>query len=427
MIKLTLKEELEKNQISSNYFNLLSKKSHYSGMPFKNHNLYIKHITRNLKEKYPTLSDSSCIAIGNCGLVGRGYQLSDIIILDQSIFSFINHKENDNPDFCYGSCVHHDSCSYRNIDSMYFLYNLDKHTNYQVNQDGNIQIINPNDTGLNSKEELEYTHFLADSLTTFLKEQGYELKVKPKDQQRSNQEIYSNGHLKLDWKNPCISYNLFVDCNYVTLAKSYAKKEDAKMNLAFFKGKNLEMTASLNQHFDQNQKCMIHFDLLKKKYFSLNEGWQEVKVKRSSPVKININQVESSEQTKFLSDSTMKKKDSFPYHSILIDQELKDDFIKIMPQITTIPIISVPNFQDHYQCIEYFYQKIIDKNKDHKRSLLISKNQGNIICCHELKIDTCFINIGSNDMIDYKTTYEVASMEQIPKMKIKSSTSITSK
>lgn len=404
--------ELKKEPISSNYFNLLGQLTNYSGKAFKIEGV-LEMTVEKLKEAYPNLSDKECSAICHPFLMtGDGYRICDFIIVGDTLFGFINDEYNNcsYSDYVRVCKIDGEKKFYRNIMSYDFIYN------FEEGQYKNGKVNDRNNTGLSTEDEVEYTHFLSHVFNLFLKNQGIKINVLPNDQQIQNGDtllfvIKDRNFIYQD-------YSIFVDCNFINLARSFAKKQEFSMNLLLFKGKQLEMTATVSQTFDEYGDCKVELKRTELPYFSLNQGYQTTTTKESRE-NIFFYSHFSKKDTKIKRDSITIVSKKFPYHAILIDSDKKESLIESLPIIINLPISEIPSFHSQNEMLTFLREKIQNYQKKKQVPFVISGNSSFITAAYLLDLGTCFINSGLNDTESYQTTYEVSNLEKVKKIHLK--------
>lgn len=405
-------EELKKETISSNYFNLLGQLTDYSGRAFKIDGV-LEMTVAKLKEAYPSLSDKECRAICHPFLMtGDSYRIRDFIIVGDTLFGFINDE--------YNNCLYSDYvriCKieaerkfYRNIISDDFIYN------FEESQYKNGKVNHRNNTGLSPEDEIEYTRFLSHAFNLFFKNQGIKINVLSNDQQIQNGETLL--FVIKDRNFICQDYSIFVDCNFIHLARSFAKKQEYSMNLLLFKGKELEMTATLSQTFEKYGDCKVELKRTELPYFSLDQGYQTTTTNKSKETVFSYSQF-SKKGTKGKKNSITVTNRKFPYNAILIDSDKKESLVKELPAITNLPLIMIPSFHLQSEMLEFLHEQIKNYQSDNQSPFVISGNPSFITISNLLNLDTCFINSGLNDTESYLTTYEVPNLEKVKQIRLK--------
>ena len=111
------------------------------------------------------------------------------------------------------------------------------------------------------------------------------------------------------------------------------------------------------------------------------------------------------------------KEESFPYHAIFIDADKREKFLSLLPSELYLCVVSLPEFKDEQDMIRYVIEISRDDQKNSLQSLLISEKQDLVIFAEHVGIDSCFVNNGYNDNIDYTTTYEVPDIKRLVRTK----------
>lgn len=109
----------------------------------------------------------------------------------------------------------------------------------------------------------------------------------------------------------------------------------------------------------------------------------------------------------------------FPYNAIFIDEEKKQTLIEILPNATSIPLLSIPNSLSIEELPQFFHDQAIIYNSPDQKPFVISGHPRVVTSAYVSNLDTCFINSGLNDCESYYTTYEVPRIEKVKAIKLK--------
>lgn len=104
----------------------------------------------------------------------------------------------------------------------------------------------------------------------------------------------------------------------------------------------------------------------------------------------------------------MTKQKQPTYHTIITDIKENKGLKTIFSANTIIPL---PQFQEYKDTIDYFLQLRQTLDKQNQSTLIASTNQLTLLPAKSLGLDTCFLNNGLNDIIEFNPTCEVSTMK----------------
>lgn len=333
---------------------------------------------QKLREVYPTLSRAEQIAICNSVIYSKSnHQIKDVIMVDNTRLIY---RESTPVNCLEASKIDTNGSFYQKLtDRDYFLCHN-----------------NPLDG-----EKVQYGNFIANVLTIFLAHQNINLEVH-----------FDKAYFSIP--NNDNNYDILSDSDFTSLVSSFISKHDFSMNLLLLKEGELEMSAVLNQTFDEIGNCTIALRSTEVPYFSLNHGFLKTVTRNTGMTIVPYLPILSVNKLSF------PKKNKFPYSAILIDADKVDELIKLLPKICYLPFVPISSFNSNEEMLSFFYQQIESYDKINKKVLIVSENPNLITCAELLNLDTCFINSGLNDTESYHTTFEISKLEKIKTIQMKS-------
>lgn len=94
------------------------------------------------------------------------------------------------------------------------------------------------------------------------------------------------------------------------------------------------------------------------------------------------------------------------YQTIITDVKEKSS---IQNHFSTSTVLMMPKFQEYQDIINYFLQLEQTINTKNQETLIVSNNQVTLLPAKALGLDTCFLNNGLNDIVEFIPTHEIST------------------
>lgn len=96
------------------------------------------------------------------------------------------------------------------------------------------------------------------------------------------------------------------------------------------------------------------------------------------------------------------------YQTIITDVKEK---ATIQNHFSASTVLMMPKFQEYQDIINYFLQLEQTGDIKNQEALIVSNNQVTLLPAKALGLDTCFLNNGLNDIIEFNPTHEISTIK----------------